>query len=75
MDMQYVVSKQRVIIAFVAKYATEGEHRSKALREVYSNIMKSLKDDATPVKVMQKLLIDIVLDRDTVLHKKYVTCF
>ena len=32
-SMQYVVSKQRVILQFVAKYATECEHSSKALRK------------------------------------------
>ena len=33
MDMQYVVWKQRVVLEFVAKDATECEHRSKALRK------------------------------------------
>ena len=41
-DMQYVVSRQRVI-QYVAKYATKAEPRSKALKEVYRNIMKSIR--------------------------------
>lgn len=44
--MQYVVSRQRVIQC-VAKYATKAEPHSKALKEVYGNIMKSIKDDGT----------------------------
>ena len=43
-DMQYVVSRRRVI-NYVAKYATKSEPRSKSLKTVYSTIMKSLKDD------------------------------
>ena len=62
-DMQYMVSRHRVI-EYVAKYATKSEPRSKALREVYNHIMKGLKDDATPLKIVQKLLISSVGQRD-----------
>ena len=62
-DMQYVVSRQRMI-QYVAKYATKAEPHSKALKEVYGNIMKSIKDDGTSLQVVQKLLINSVAERD-----------
>ena len=51
MEMQYVVSRRRVI-NYVAKYATKSEPRSKSLKTVYSTIMKSLKDDDKSLKVI-----------------------
>ena len=62
-DMQYVVSRRKVI-KYVAKYATKCEPRSKALQDIYSTIMKSIKDDGTPLKVVQKLLTSTVGERD-----------
>ncbi len=62
-DMQYVVSRQKVT-KYVAKYATKSEPRSTALQEVYRNIMKSVDDDGTPLKVVQKLLTSTVGERD-----------
>ena len=62
-DMQYVLSRRRVI-HYVAKYATKPEPRSKALKRVFSNIMSTLKDDGTPLQVVQKLLISSVGERD-----------
>ena len=62
-DLQYVVSRQKVT-KYVAKYATKSEPRSKALQEVYRSIMKSINDDGTPLKVVQKLLTSTVGDRD-----------
>ena len=62
-DMQYVVSRRRVI-NYVAKYATKSEPRSKSLKTVYSTIMKSLKDDDKSLKVVQKILINSVGERD-----------
>ena len=56
--MQYVVSRR------VAKYATKSEPRSKSLKTVYSTIMKSLKDDDKSLKVVQKILINSVGERD-----------
>ena len=62
-DMQYIVSREKVI-KYVAKYATKSECRSKALQEVYSTIMKNVKEDGTPLQVVQKLLTSTVGERD-----------
>ena len=62
-DLQYVVSRQKVT-KYVAKYATKSEPRSKALQQVYRSIMKSINDDGTPLKVVQKLLTSTVGERD-----------
>ena len=62
-DLQYVVSRQKVT-KYVAKYATMSEPWSKALQEVYRSIMKSINDDGTPLKVVQKLLTSTVGKRD-----------
>ena len=62
-NIQYVVSRRRVI-NYVAKYATKSEPRSKSLKTVYSTIMKSLKDDDKSLKVVQKILINSVGERD-----------
>ena len=62
-DLQYVVSWQKVT-KYVAKYATKSEPMSKALQEVYRSIMKSVNDDGTPLKVVQKLLTSTVGERD-----------
>ena len=62
-DMQYCVSRRRVI-EYVTKYATKSEPRSVPLREVYANIVRSLRDDSTSLKAVQKLLINSVGDRD-----------
>ena len=69
-DMQYVVSRRRVI-NYVAKYAIKSEPRSKSLKTVYSTIMKSLKDD-------DKSLIrswSTVSEKGTTLRKRPVTYF
>ena len=62
-DMQYCVSRRKVI-EYVAKYATKSEPRSLPLREVYTNIVRNLKDDSTSLKAVQKLLINSVGERD-----------
>lgn len=62
-DMQYVMSRQGVI-NYVAKYATKPEYRSEGLKTVYSTIIKNLKDDGTPLKVVQKLMVNSVGARD-----------
>ena len=62
-DMQYVLSRQKVI-KYVAKYATKAEPRSKALRELFGNIVRTIKDDGTSLKVVQKLLVNTVGERD-----------
>ena len=62
-DMQYCVSRRKVI-EYVTKYATKSEPRSLPLREVYANIVRSLREDNTSLKAVQKLLINSVGDRD-----------
>ena len=61
--MQYVVSRRKVI-NYVAKYATKPEVRSEGLKSVYSSVIKGLKDDATPLKVVHKLMVSSVGARD-----------
>ena len=61
--MQYCVSRGKVI-EYVTKYATKSEPRSLPLREVYANIVRSLKDDSSPLKAVQKLLINSMGERD-----------
>ena len=51
-------------VEYVTKYATKSEPRSLPLREVYSNIVRSLKEDSTCLKAVQKLLINSVGERD-----------
>ena len=58
-DMQYCVSKRNVI-EYITKYATKCEPRSQTMKEVYSNIVRNLKDDSAALKVVQKLLINSV---------------
>ena len=62
-DMQYCLSRHRVV-EYCAKYATKSEPRSQPLKEVFTNIVRSLKDDNTSLKAVQKLLINSVGERD-----------
>lgn len=64
-DIQYIVSRKRVL-NYCAKYATKCEPRSQTLKDIFTAIVRSLKDDtASPsVKTVQKLLISTVGDRD-----------
>ncbi len=62
-DMQYCVSRHKVI-EYCAKYATKCEPRSQTLKEVFTTIVRSLKDDSTSLKAVQKLLINSVGERD-----------
>ena len=62
-DMQYCVSKRKVI-EYITKYATKCEPRSQTMKEVYSNIVRNLKDNGSALKVVQKLLINSVGERD-----------
>ncbi len=65
MDMQYVVSRHRVV-NYVAKYTTKSEYRFliKTLKSVYGTIMKTMQDDAAPIKMVQKLMVSSVGERD-----------
>lgn len=62
-DMQYYVSRRKVI-EYCAKYATKCEPRSQPLKDVYKTIVQGLREEDTPLKVVQKLLINTVGDRD-----------
>ena len=57
-DMQYCLSRHRVVEYF-AKYATKCEPCSQPLKEVFTNIVRSLKDDNNSLKAVQKLLINM----------------
>lgn len=67
-DMQYCVSKHRVIeytAKYAAKYATKCEPRSATMKEVYTKIARNLKmDDSTALQLVQKFLINSVGERD-----------
>ena len=62
-DMQYIVSRSRVI-EYCTKYVTKSEPRSQSLKEVFTTIVRSLKDGKTSLKAVQKLLINTVGERD-----------
>ena len=62
-DMQYCVSKRRVI-EYIAKYATKCEPRSETMKQVYTSIVRNLRDDSSALQVIQKLLINSVGERD-----------
>ena len=62
-DMQYCVSRHKVI-EYCAKYATKCEPRSQPLKEIFNTIVRSLKEDSTSLKAVQKLLISSVGERD-----------
>lgn len=62
-DMQYCVSKQRVL-DYCAKYATKSEPRSQPLKDLYKSIVAQMSDGNHALKLIQKLLINTVADRD-----------
>ena len=62
-DMQYIVSRNRVL-NYIAKYAAKSEPRSKGLKAVYGNVLKTLKSDGSSLKMVQKLMISSVGERD-----------
>ena len=62
-DRQYCVSKQKVI-EYIAKYATKCEPRSQTMKEVFTQIVQNLRDGSSALQVVQKLLINIVGERD-----------
>ena len=59
-DMQYIVSRNRVL-NYIAKFAAKSEPRSKGLKAVYGNTQKS---DGNSLKMVQKLMISSVGERD-----------
>ena len=61
--MQFCISNRKVV-EYITKYATKCEPRSQNMKEVYTNIVRNLKDDSSALKVVQKLLINSVDERD-----------
>ncbi len=57
------MSREKVIKC-VAKYATKSEPYSTGLQEVFSTFMKSIKEDGSQLKVVQKLLTSTIGERD-----------
>jgi hypothetical protein len=55
---------RRKVIEYCAKYATKSEPRSQPLKEIFSSIVKSLSEDSSFLKAVQKLLINSVGERD-----------
>ena len=60
-DMQYIMSRNRVL-NYIAKYAAKSE--SKGLKAVYGNALKTLKSDSSSLKMVQKLMISCVGERN-----------
>ena len=59
----YIVSRHKVI-EYCTKYVTKGEPRSQSLKDIFTNVVRSLKEGNQSVKAVQKLLINSVGDRD-----------
>ena len=62
-DMQYIVSRQRVL-QYCTKYVTKSEPRSQSLKEIFTTIVRSLREGNSSLKTVQKLLINTVGERD-----------
>ena len=62
-DMQYIVSRRRVL-EYCTTYVTKSEPRSQSLKEIFTTIVRSLKQGNTSVKAVQKLLINSIGERD-----------
>ena len=61
--MQYCVSHRKVIV-YCAKYATKSEPQSQPLKEIFATIVRSLNEDSSSLKAIQKLLINSISERD-----------
>ena len=62
-NMQYIVSRRRVL-EYCTKYVTKSEPRSQSLKEVFTTVVRSLKEDNNSLKAVQKLIINSVGERD-----------
>ena len=62
-DMQYIVSHQRVL-QYCTKYVTKSEPRSQSLKELFTTIVRGLREGNSSLKAVQKLLINTVGERD-----------
>ena len=70
-DMKYITSKQKVV-EYCAKYATKSEPRSQSMREIFSSIVKSLKDGNTALTAYRSYLLT-ALGKGTIHLKRHVT--
>ena len=59
------------VIEYCAKYATKCEPRSQPMKNIITKIVRSLKDDNTSLKAVQKLLMQ---EKATTQKKKPATC-
>ena len=62
-DIQYCVSRRKGI-EYCAKYATKSEPRSMPLKDIHSGIVRGLGKGDKSLKVVQKLLVNTVKERD-----------
>ncbi len=62
-DMQYIVSRQKVV-DYCTKYVTKSELQSQSLKDIFTNIVRGLKDGSWSLKGLQKLLVNSVGSRD-----------
>ena len=62
-DMQYIVSRERVL-QYCTKYVTKSEPRSQSLKEIFTTIVRGLRQGNSSLKAVQKLLINTVGERD-----------
>ena len=58
-DMQYIVYRQRVLQC-CTKYVTKSEPRSQSLKEIFTTIVRGLREGNTSLNAVQKLLINTV---------------
>ena len=61
--MQYIVSRQRVL-QYCTKYVTKSEPRSQSLKEIFTTVVRGLREGNSSLKAVQKLLINTVGERD-----------
>ena len=62
-DMQYIVSRCKVI-EYCTKCITKSQPRSQSLKDVFTTIMRSLKEGNNSLKAVQKLLVNTVWEWD-----------
>ena len=63
-DMQYIVSRERVL-QYCTKYVTKSEPlSSQSLKEIFTTIVRGLREGNSSLKAVQKQLINTVSERD-----------
>ena len=64
-----ILYHERKVIEYCTKYVTKSEPCSQSLRDVYTSIVRSLKEGNNSLKAVQKLLINSVGERDYSAHE------